>query len=96
MADILIEREHTLGLDMALSQIEALAHQLVSDLDAECVWCGNRLEFARTGACGSVEVTDNLLVLEVRLGFLLKPFRDRIEESITDKLDSLVPCDPSA
>jgi putative polyhydroxyalkanoate system protein len=96
MADIYIEREHALGLDLALSQIEALADLLVEELDARCAWDGNRLEFARPGATGTVEVTDTLLTLEVYLGFLLRPFKDRIEQSITDQLDSLVPCLRSA
>ncbi|CRI66777.1 conserved hypothetical protein [Thiocapsa sp. KS1] len=91
MADILIAREHNLGLDLALNQMEALAHLLVEELDARCAWDGNRLEFTRPGATGSVEVTETLLTLEVYLGFLLRPFRDRIEQSITDQLDSLVP-----
>ncbi|WP_296807951.1 polyhydroxyalkanoic acid system family protein [Thiocapsa sp.] len=96
MADIFIEREHTLGLDRALDQVEALAYLLVDELDARCAWDGNRLDFTRPGASGRVEVTETLLILEVSLGFLLRPFRDRIEQSITEKLDSLVPCLPSA
>jgi putative polyhydroxyalkanoate system protein len=96
MADIIIEREHNLGLDRALSQVEALADLIATDLDAECDWCGNRLDFTRAGARGSVEVTETLLVVEVHLGFLLKPFKGRIEENISDKLDSLVPGDHSA
>jgi putative polyhydroxyalkanoate system protein len=96
MADILIAREHNLGLDLALNQMEALAHLLVEELDARCAWDGNRLEFTRPGATGSVEVTETLLTLEVYLGFLLRPFKDRIEQRITDQLDSLVPCLRSA
>jgi putative polyhydroxyalkanoate system protein len=95
MADIFIEREHTLGLDRALDQIEALADLLVDEIDARCAWDGNRLDFTRPGASGCVEVTETLLILEVSLGFLLKPFRDRIEQRITERLDSLVPCLPS-
>lgn len=96
MADILIERAHTLGLDLALDQIQTLAERLVGELDAQCDWNGTRLEFTRTGAAGSVEVTETLLILEVRLSFLLRPFKDRIEQSITDQLDGLIPCCPPA
>ncbi|QVL49971.1 MAG: polyhydroxyalkanoic acid system family protein [Thiocapsa sp.] len=95
MTDIFIEREHALGLDRALDRIEALAYLLVEELDAQCAWDGNRLDFSRPGASGCVEVTETLLILEVSLGFLLKPFRERIEQSITEKLDSLVPGLPS-
>ncbi len=95
MTDIRIEREHNLGLDLALDQIESLAVILVSKLDVECDWNGTRLDFTRAGATGSVEVTETLLILEVRLGFLLRPFKDRIEQSITDQLDGLIPgCPP--
>jgi putative polyhydroxyalkanoate system protein len=96
MSDILIEREHRLGLEQALDQIEVLARELVETLDARCAWEGHRLDFARPGASGSVEVTESLLVLEVRLGLLLRPFRDRIEAQILDQLDTLVPCQPVA
>ncbi|EGV16850.1 polyhydroxyalkanoic acid system family protein [Thiocapsa marina] len=95
MADIFIEREHTLGLDRALEQVATLAGLLVDELDARCAWNGNRLDFTRPGASGRVEVTETLLILEVSLGFLLRPFKDRIEQGITEKLDSLVPCLPS-
>ncbi|NCC28569.1 MAG: poly(3-hydroxybutyrate) depolymerase [Gammaproteobacteria bacterium] len=96
MTDIFIERVHTLGLDRALDQLEAVARLLVDELDARCEWDGNRLDFARPGASGCVEVTESLLILEVSLGFMLRPFKDRIEQRITEKLDSLVPCLPPA
>jgi putative polyhydroxyalkanoate system protein len=95
MADIFIEREHALGLDRALDQIEALAAVIAEEIDARCAWEGNRLDFTRPGARGCVEVTETLLILEVSLGLLLRPFKERIEQSITEKLDSLVPCLPS-
>ncbi|MBK1643929.1 hypothetical protein CKO25_04505 [Thiocapsa imhoffii] len=94
MADIFIERIHRLGLDRALDQVDALAELLVSELDAECTWNGNRLDFARSGASGCVEVTDSLLTLEVHLGFLFKPFRERIEQSIMEQLETLIPPSP--
>ncbi len=96
MTDIIIERTHALGLDQALDQIQTLAERLASELDADCDWNGTRLEFTRAGAAGSVEVTETLLILEVRLSFLLLPFKGRIEQSITDQLDGLIPCCPPA
>jgi len=92
MADILIAREHTLGLEQALSRLEAVAELLGSELDAQCAWNGNRLDFKRTGATGCIEVTDTGLTLEVNLGFLLKPLKGPIEQGITDRIDSLIPC----
>jgi putative polyhydroxyalkanoate system protein len=91
MADILIEREHTLGLEQAVGQIEALADLLGSELDARCVWSGTRLELRRSGATGSIEVTETHLTLEVHLGFLLKPLKGSIEQTITERLDRLIP-----
>jgi putative polyhydroxyalkanoate system protein len=79
-----------------LDQVEALAMELVETLDARCAWDGNRLDFVRAGASGSVEVTETALVLQVRLGFLLIPFRDRIEAQILDQLDRFLPAWPSA
>lgn len=94
MADILIEREHSLGLERALSRIEAIAELLRGELDAQCAWNGNRLDFKRAGASGSVEVTETALTLEVNLGFLLKPFKGAIEQAIAERIDGSIPCRP--
>jgi hypothetical protein len=95
MADIFIEREHNLGLDRALTRSRPLP---ICSSRARCRmrWCGNRLDFTRAGASGSVEVTETLLDPRGASRIPAQALQRRIEQNITDKLDSLVPCDPSA
>jgi hypothetical protein len=49
--------------------------------DAGFVW-----QFNRTGADGTLRVTSDRFVLDVRLGFLLGTFKDRIEAQLLKNL----------
>lgn len=90
MASISIQRRHCLGLAQARQRVGELAHALEQDLGATWRWQGDELRFERAGASGCVRVAEDRLEVEVSLGLLLRPFREKIAAQIGDRLDSLI------
>jgi putative polyhydroxyalkanoate system protein len=88
VARIHIEREHGLGLEEARRQIDQVAETLRDQLQARFHWEGDRLEFERSGARGVIEVAEDRVTLDIRLGLLLRPLKGTIERTITEQLDS--------
>lgn len=90
MANIHIERRHTLGLDGAKTQVETMAQNLKKDLQADCHWKGDTLHFKRSGASGKIDVGEGAIVLDVKLGMGLGLMKGKIEESINRNLDRVL------
>ena len=94
MADIHIEREHTLGLQAARKIAFQWAEQAEAKFDMECTYeegtTSDLVNFSRSGVQGTLEVTKNGFRLAAKLGFLLGVFKDRIEAEIVKNLDALI------
>jgi len=92
VADLHIVREHTLGLAQARKVAFAWAEQMESDYRMECTYQEGQtqdlLSFAGTGASGTLQVGKTLFELDVRLGFLLGAFKEKIEAGIVKNLDA--------
>lgn len=87
MAKISIHREHALGLETARIKVEDIAKQLKEKLDADYSWDGDTLNFKRAGASGHINVTDESMDLEIKLGLALTPLKGMIEKTILENLD---------
>ncbi|NIM40516.1 MAG: polyhydroxyalkanoic acid synthase [Hydrogenophaga sp.] len=94
MADIHIEREHTLGLPAARKLAWKWAEQAEEEFDMSCTYeegaREDAVEFTRSGVSGCLQVTANRFVLDAKLGFLLGAFKERIEAEIVSNLDTLL------
>ncbi|WP_372826138.1 polyhydroxyalkanoic acid system family protein [Polaromonas sp.] len=94
MADIHIEREHTLGLTQARKIAFQWAEQVEEKFDMACTYEEGETEdlvsFTRSGVSGELKVTKDLLALDAKLGFLLGAFKDKIEGEIVKNLDTLL------
>jgi putative polyhydroxyalkanoate system protein len=94
MADIHIEREHTLGLAAARKLAWQWAEQAENEFDMSCTYEEGRkadeVQFTRSGVNGCLRVTEDRFVLDARLGFLLGAFKERIESEIVKNLDTLL------
>lgn len=89
MADIDIERAHTLGLAAARSAADRMAEHLGKKFGLKGVWRGNTLDFQRPGVTGSLAIDDKDLRLVVNLGILLKMMKPSIEAAVMQQLDQL-------
>ena len=92
VADLHIVREHTLGLAQARKVALDWAEQMESEYRMQCTYqkggTQDLLSFEGTGASGTLQVDKALFELNVRLGFLLGAFKEKIEAGIVKNLDA--------
>lgn len=94
MPDIHIHRIHNLGLIAAREVARSWADKAERKLDMQCTYeegeAQDLLQFARTGASGTLQVDGEAFELNAKLGFLLGSFQSQIEAEITRQLDELI------
>ncbi|HYW56882.1 MAG TPA: polyhydroxyalkanoic acid system family protein [Polaromonas sp.] len=100
MADIYIERIHTMGLAEARKAAFKWAEQAEEKFDMACTYeegtTSDEVTFTRSGVKGTLTVTKDRFELNAQLGFLLGAFKDRIESEIVSNLDALIKKAPAA
>ena len=84
MADIRVERRHTIGKQAALAAALRVAERMQEKAQVQFRVNGDAIEFERSGAKGRLLVTEQTVTAEVTLGLLLKPMRGFIEQKIDD------------
>jgi putative polyhydroxyalkanoate system protein len=82
MADIELVKPHSLTIAKARTLVQKAADALAVEYDLSSEWHGNTLHFHRSGIDGQMFVTDSEVRLEVKLGFLLKPFKGTFVDHI--------------
>ena len=91
MADIRIVRSHALGLGGARALARRWADEAERGYGLACRWeagdAADRVAFVRSGLQGELRVAADRLELDLRLGFLLRPYRARIEAALNQNLD---------
>jgi putative polyhydroxyalkanoate system protein len=94
MADIHIDREHTLGLQEARQIAFNWAEQAEAEFGMECTYeegtTSDLVSFSRLGVHGTLSVTADRFELAAKLGFLLGAFKEKIEAEIVRNLDALI------
>ena len=91
MSRIYLRREHELTPRAARRKVERIAEVLAKRFDAVCEWNGDVLEISHPSVNGKVVVSEDDVVVEAKLGFLLAMFRDRIDEELVRILDKEFP-----
>lgn len=87
MSRINVQRQHNLGRAKARERAQALAERLAHQYDVKYCWKGDRLEFNRSGAQGSIDVSDDQVAVELKLGLLLSAMGSSIRREIESTLD---------
>ncbi|CAD5105765.1 polyhydroxyalkanoic acid system family protein [Zestomonas carbonaria] len=87
MSRISVERPHSLGRAAAREKAEQLAERLAREYDVRYRWSGDTLEFKRSGADGRIEVGDDSVRVELKLGLLLSALSGSIKREIEKTLD---------
>lgn len=94
MSDILIRRDHSLGLARARKVALKWAEAGEAKLDLECTILegdtSDTVEFTRSGASGRMIVTGDHFELSVKLGFLFKAFAGKIEAECVNQLETAI------
>jgi putative polyhydroxyalkanoate system protein len=87
MADIELQRDHTLGLKKAKAAAQKVAKEMEENFDMTSEWEGNTLHFTRSGVSGELTVTKDSVEMNAKLGFLLSAFKPKIEAQIASNFD---------
>jgi putative polyhydroxyalkanoate system protein len=87
MSKIHIKRRHRVPREELRERVERLAQDLKAKLNADYAWKGDSLQFKRSGASGSIDIADDAIELNIKLGLMLSPMKGKIEESIKKNLD---------
>jgi putative polyhydroxyalkanoate system protein len=90
MADIKVERAHDLGIKGAKSAADQMVDKLDRQFGLTCRWEGHTLHFDRPGVAGMMVITEIDMVIEVRLGFLLKAMKGPIERAVHEQIDQVL------
>ena len=94
MAEIHIQRKHTLGLAKARDIAFKWAEDVEDKLDMSCTYEEGKAEdclsFSRSGVNGTLVVTKDGFELKAKLGFLMGAFKEKIEAEISKNLDALL------
>ena len=89
MADIHIERAHSMPLKKARDAADDFAQRLNDKFELASEWDGDTLHFKRSGVSGTLALTKSSVTIDVQLGFLLSAFAGKMEGHIKDNLDQL-------
>ncbi|WP_374441680.1 polyhydroxyalkanoic acid system family protein [Pseudomonas panipatensis] len=87
MSRIHVERSHSLGREAARAKAQKLAEKLASEHGVSYAWQGDVLAFKRSGVDGRIEVSDDRVAVEVKLGMLLSAMGGLLKGEIERALD---------
>ena len=95
MSDIKYVRSHSLSIKGARAVAQKTADDLAAEYDLVSEWEDDVLHFHRSGVEGHMKVSADKIVLDVKLGFLLRPFKHKFEQHIERHLDDLLAASPA-
>ena len=84
MADIRIERKHGKSKQDAMVTVMKIAERARDKANVEFTVRGDVIDLERSGGKARLTVTDDSVLLEVTLPFLLKPMRSVIEGKVDE------------
>jgi putative polyhydroxyalkanoate system protein len=83
MSSIEFSKAFTMSRDELRGQLDQLAAKLSNELNLECEWQSDDcLDFRRSGAEGQVNIHDDEVALNIKLGMMMSMFRGTIEQEI--------------
>lgn len=90
MATIEIKREHKLGLEQARSEATNLLDSLADELQIRYEWVDDQVRLERQGATGTVDVTDESILIKIDLDNSLAFFKGAVEGRIASRIDAIL------
>lgn len=90
MSVITVSRSHSLEYDAVKSIAEEVVVNLAEEFGVKYHWENETVKFKGAGAKGKMMLSANSVDLTMELSFLLTPFKSKIENNITRRLDELL------
>lgn len=90
MSVIVVSRPHNLEFDQVRAIAEEVMVGLAEEFGVKYHWENETVKFKGAGANGRMMLSPESVDLKMELSFLLIPFKSKIENSITRRLDELL------
>lgn len=87
MADIDIERTHSLGLEELRKRLRTLEEKLQERYGAQIDWHGDQADIKGTGFSGTLKLGEANVAVSLKLSFLMRPLAGKIREVMTSQVD---------
>ncbi len=87
MATIRMSREHSKDFEAAKASAEDIVVSLAEEFGVKYHWEDETVRFKGAGAKGYMTVLPQRVELKLELGFMLMPFKSRIEREMNQYLD---------
>lgn len=84
MAKISFKHEHTQPESTVREVLHRLTDELHKEYQITSVWHGNRVDFHRSGASGTLTLHPNRVDVEIKLSMMLSMFERKIRQVIND------------
>ena len=82
-----VKKTHDKKLEEAQKVADDLARDLADKFSVNYHWNGDTIEFERMGVNGEIDVTDEVVHVKAKLGFLLSYLEPAVEKEINRYLD---------
>lgn len=82
-----IERDHSLGIDEAKRRVDRVRSDVETKYGLSGVWAGDTLKVTGTGVNGQISVSEQRVLVDVRLGFAMMLLEGSIKSHISAALD---------
>ena len=90
MSVITVSRSHTLEFDEVKVIAEDVVANLAEEFGVKYHWENETVKFKGAGAKGKMMLSPSSVDLKMELSFMLTPFKTKIQNSITRRLDELL------
>ena len=87
MADIDIERTHSLGLEELRKRLGTLEEKLRERYGAQIDWRGDEADIKGTGFSGTLTLAETRVAVSLKLNFLMRPMAGKIREAMESQVD---------
>ncbi len=90
MSNIYVRRSHDLSYDEAHALMDNVADEMADKLGISYQKNGDTLTFRRSGASGSIQLTETEIIIEAKLGLMLRMMKPSLELAIHATLDQYI------
>lgn len=91
MSGFTLQREHRLGLEEARAVAERIRQDLERELDCDCQWKDETMEFRRRGVVGWLTVSEQAVELKLKLGMPFAIWGSKFEEKVSERFATYYP-----
>ena len=89
MPKVHVEHSHSMEVAEVRKRMEEVIQDLVQKYELKVDWASDRkVNMKRTGVKGYAEITDNAVIVDLDLSFVLSPMKSKIETRLKEKMAS--------